>query len=43
MAACCCKVKAGDGEDDVEELIDLELHCSLPGEDAKDEVRTRQI
>ena len=43
MAACCCKVKAGDGEDDVKELIDLELHCSLPGEDAKDEVRTRQI
>ena len=35
--------KKGDGEDDIKNLIDLELHWSVPDNDAKDEVCTIRI
>ena len=33
----------GDGEDDIKNFIDLELHWSMPDDDAKDEVCTVRI
>ena len=35
--------KKGDGEDDIKNFIDLELHWSMPDDDAKDEVCTVRI